>query len=112
MHDTLDEACRPCISSGGIRVEHGYQARSDDAEGAGAAPTAGGGAAASGCTAGRSGPMGQVVATVGDALEPTARAGRFAGSAQGGAGWATAGSDRPAAQAPGEAPQRSEEHTS
>src|SRR5436853_5842722 len=105
MDDTLDEACRPRISSGGIRVEHGHQARSDDAEGAGAAPPAGGGAAASGCTAGRSGPMGQVVATVGDALEPTARAGRFAGSAQGGAGWATASSERPAAQAPGEAPQ-------
>src|SRR5207244_11077646 len=91
--------------SGGIRVEHGYQARSDDAEGAGAAPTAGGGAAASGCTARRSGPMGQVVATVGDALEPTARAGRFAGSAQGGASRAPDGCARPAAQAPGADPK-------
>src|SRR5438270_13835961 len=97
MDDTLDEACRPRISSGGIRVEHGYQARSDDAAGAGAAPTAGGGAAASGCTARRSGPMGEVVAAAGDALEPTARAGRVAGSARGGASRATGGSDRAAA---------------
>src|ERR1700736_337802 len=87
------------------RGECGYQTRSRIVEGAGATPTAGGGAAASWCTASRGRSMGRVVATVGDALEPTTRTGRFAGSTAGEPDWATVGSDRPAARAAGEAPQ-------
>src|SRR6267142_1334711 len=71
MNDTLGGACGPRISSGEIRRERGYQTRSGNAEGAGAAPTASGGAAASGCTAGQDCSMGRVLATIGDALEPT-----------------------------------------
>src|SRR6266853_5588826 len=102
MDDMFDDACGPSISDDEIRREHGYQTRSGNAEGAGAAPTAGGGAAASGCTAGRGCSVGRVVATVGDALEPTTRAARVAGSMAGEPDWATADSDRPAARAAGE----------
>src|SRR5438309_9022905 len=93
------------MPGGEIRREHGYQTRPGDAEGAGAAPTAGGGAAAAGCTAGRGCSLGRVDATVGDALGPTTRAGRFAGFTTCGAHWATAHSDGPATRAAGEAPQ-------
>src|SRR6059058_3877844 len=93
------------MSGGEIRREHGYQTRSGNAEGAGAAPTAGGGAAAAGCTAGRGCPLGRGVATVGDALGPTARAGRFAGFTTCGADWPTVHSDGPATRAAGETPQ-------
>ena len=88
-----------------MRGQRGYQTGSEDPEGAGATPTVGGGAAAQGCTAGRGCSMGRVVATVGDALEPTTRAGRIAGSMAGEPDWATADSDRPAARAAGETPQ-------
>src|SRR6266446_3886407 len=104
MDDTFDDACGSKISGGEIRREHGYQTRSGNAEGARAAPTVGGGAAAAGCTAGRGCSMGRVVATVGDALGPTTRAGRFAGFTTCGADWATAYSDGPATRAAGEAP--------
>src|SRR5438105_12594031 len=93
------------MSGGEIRREHGYQTRPGNAEGAGAAPTAGGGAAAAGCTAGRGCPLGRGVATVGDALGPTARAGRFAGFTTCGADWPTVHSDGPATRAAGETPQ-------
>src|SRR5438067_11614619 len=82
------------MPGGEIRREHGYQTRPGDAEGAGAAPTAGGGAAAAGCTAGRSCSLGRGVATVGEALGPTARARRFAGST-------TCAADRPAVDSQG-----------
>src|SRR6266513_5365056 len=81
--------------------EHGYQTRSGNVEGAGAAPTASGGAAAAGCTPGRGCSLGCGVAPVGDALEPTTRAGRFAGFTTCGADWATAQSDGPATRAAG-----------
>jgi len=93
------------MPGGEIRREHGYQTRPGDAEGAGAAPTAGGGAAAAGCTAGRSCSLGRGVATVGDALGPTARAGRFAGFTTCGADWPAVDSHGPATRAAGETPQ-------
>lgn len=49
--------------------------------------------------------MGRIVATVGDALGPTTREGRFAGFTAGGADWAPAVVERPEARAAGEAPQ-------
>src|SRR5438045_9071815 len=93
------------MSGGEIRREHGYQTRSGNAEGAGAAPTAGGGAAAAGCAAGRGCPLGRGVATGGDALGPTARAGRFAGLSTCGADWPTVHSDGPATRAARETAQ-------
>ena len=48
---------------------------------------------------------GRIVATVGDALEPITREGRFAGFTAGGADWARAVAERPEARAAGEAPQ-------
>src|SRR5947208_16475895 len=93
------------MPGGEIRREHGYQTRPGDAEGAGAAPTAGGGAAAAGCTAGRSCSLGRGVATVGDALGPTARARRFAGFTTCGADWPAVDSDGPATRAAGQTPQ-------
>src|SRR5438093_11244415 len=105
MDDTFDDACGSRISGGEIRREHGYQTRSGNAEGAGAAPTVGGGAAAAGCTAGRGCSLGRGVATVGDALGPTDRAGRFAGFTTCGADWPTVHSDGPATRAAGETPQ-------
>src|SRR6266550_4285704 len=101
MDDTFDDACGSRISGGEIRREHGYQTRSGNVEGAGAAPTAGGGAAAAGCTAGRGCSLGRVVATIGDALGPTTRAGRFAGFTTCAADRATAHSDGPSNRAAG-----------
>ena len=49
--------------------------------------------------------MGRVVATVGDALGPTARAGRFAGFTTCGADWPAVDSHGPATRAAGETPQ-------
>src|ERR1700716_3244915 len=103
MSDIIGGKPCPSISGGAMRGEYGYQTRSRIAEGAGATPTAGGGAAASWRTARRGRSMGRVVATVGDALEPTTRAGRFAGSAAGEPDRATAGSERAAARAADEA---------
>src|SRR5882762_3006743 len=60
------------------RGANGHQTRSADAEGIGAAAAAGSGVAAPGRAARRSGAVGRVVATIRDALEPAARAGRIA----------------------------------
>src|SRR2546430_12836056 len=92
------------MPGGEIRPEHGYQTRPGNAEGAGAAPTAGGGAAAAGGTAGRGCSLGRGVATVGDALGPTARAGRVAGVTTCGADWPAVDSHGPATRAAGENP--------
>src|SRR5256884_7518128 len=89
------------MPGGEIRREHGYQTRPGDAEGAGAAPTAGGGAAAAGGTAGRRCSLGRGGATVGDALGATARAGRVSGVTTCGAGWPAGGFHRPANRAAG-----------
>src|SRR5947207_1913295 len=68
MGDIFDAACGSRMPGGEIRREHGYQTRPGNAEGAGAAPTARGGAAAAGCTAGRGCSLGRGVAAVGAGL--------------------------------------------